>query len=195
MLAGRPILSCNSFEKKYIPKPDHLEDNGRANRRRIWRTMFIAPFVATPLPVVKHMLTIADLKPGEIVYDLGCGDGRVVIMAAQEFGARALGVEMREDLAKQAMGKISELALEDRVKIVHSDIFKIDISQADVVTLYLTTSANDKVKPKLEAELKPGARVVSHDYEVLGWRPIKIDNFCENPRLGYPSHTIYVYRR
>jgi tRNA A58 N-methylase Trm61 len=157
--------------------------------------LFIAPFVATPLPVVKHMLTIADVKPGEIVYDLGCGDGRVVIMAAQDFGARAVGVEMREDLAKQATGKVSDNGLEDRVKIVQGDMFKIDLSQADVVTLYLTTSANDKVKPKLEAELKPGARVVSHDYEVLGWRPVKIDNFCENPRLGYPSHTIYVYRR
>jgi len=141
------------------------------------------------------MLTVAEIKQGEIVYDLGCGDGRVAIMAAQEFGARAIGVEMREDLAKQAMGKVNELGLDDRVKIVQGDMFKIDLSQADVITLYLTTSANDKVKPKLEAELKPGARVVSHDYEILGWRPIKIDNFCENPRLGYPSHTIYVYRR
>jgi protein-L-isoaspartate O-methyltransferase len=159
------------------------------------RPLFIAPFVATPLPVVKQMLTVAEVKLGEIVYDLGCGDGRVAIMAAQEFGARAIGVEMREDLAKQAMGKVSELGLEGRVKIVQGDMFKIDLSQADVVTLYLTTSANDKVKPKLEAELKPGTRVVSHDYEILGWRPLKIDNFCENPRLGYPSHTIYVYRR
>jgi len=157
--------------------------------------LFIAPFVATPLPVVKQMLTVAEVKPGEIVYDLGCGDGRVVIMAAQEFGARAVGIEMREDLAKQAMGKVTELSLDDRVKIVQGDMFKVDLSQADVVTLYLTTSANDKVKPKLEAELKPGARVISHDYEVLGWRPVKIDNFCENPRLGYPSHTIYAYRR
>ncbi len=157
--------------------------------------MFIAPFVATPLPVVKEMLTVAEVKLGETLYDLGCGDGRVAIMAAQEFGANAIGVEMREDLAKQAMGKVTELGLEGRVKIVQGDMFRIDLSQADVVTLYLTTSANDKVKPKLEAELKPGARVVSHDYEILGWRPIKIDNFCENPRLGYPSHTIYVYRR
>jgi len=157
--------------------------------------LFIAPFVATPLPVVKEMLTVAEVKLGETLYDLGCGDGRVAIMAAQEFGANAIGVEMREDLAKQAMGKVTELGLEDRVKIVQGDMFKIDLSQADVVTLYLTTSANDKVKPKLESELKPGARVVSHDYEILGWRPIKIDNFCENPRLGYPSHTIYVYRR
>jgi len=157
--------------------------------------LFIAPFVATPLPVVKQMLTLAQLKPGEILYDLGCGDGRVVIMAAQEFGARAVGVEMREDLVKQAVGKVSELGLDGRVKIVQSDMFKVDLTQADVVTLYLTTSANDKVKPKLESELRPGTRVVSHDYEILGWRPIKIDNFCENPRLGYPSHTIYVYKR
>ena len=157
--------------------------------------MFIAPFVATPLPVVKQMLTLAQLKPGEIIYDLGCGDGRVVIMAAQEFGARGVGVEMREDLVKQALSKVSELGLDGRVKIVQSDLFKVDLAQADVVTLYLTTSANDKVKPKLESELKLGARVVSHDYEILGWRPVKVDNFCENPRLGYPSHTIYVYKR
>jgi len=141
------------------------------------------------------MLTLAQLKPGEIIYDLGCGDGRVVIMAAQEFGARGVGVEMREDLVKQALSKVSELGLDGQVKIVQSDMFKVDLTQADVVTLYLTTSANDKVKPKLESELKLGARVVSHDYEILGWRPIKVDNFCENPRLGYPSHTIYVYKR
>lgn len=141
------------------------------------------------------MLTLAEVKPGEIIYDLGCGDGRVVIMAAKDFGAQGIGVEMREDLAKQAMGKVSELGLEGSVKIVHGDMFKVDLSQANVVTLYLTTSANDKVKPKLEAELKPGTKVVSHDYEILGWRPVKIDNFCENPRLGYPSHTIYVYRK
>jgi len=141
------------------------------------------------------MLTLAQLKPGEIIYDLGCGDGRVVIMAAQEFGASGVGVEMREDLVKQALSKVSELGLDGRVKIVQSDLFKVDLAQADVVTLYLTTSANDKVKPKLESELKPGARVVSHDYEILGWRPVKVDNFCENPRLGYPSHTIYVYKK
>ncbi len=70
----------------------------------------------------------------------------------------------------------------------------MDLSQADVVTLYLTTSANEKVKSKLESELRQGARVVCHDYEVLGWKPQRVDKFCENPRLGYPSHTIYVYK-
>ncbi|MFB0501940.1 MAG: cyclopropane-fatty-acyl-phospholipid synthase family protein [Candidatus Bathyarchaeia archaeon] len=156
--------------------------------------MYIAPYVSSPLPVVRRMLLLSELRPGELVYDLGSGDGRIVIMAAQEFGARSVGVELREDLVKQAIGKVSELSLNGRVKIVQSDMFKVDLSQADVVTLYLTTSANEKVKPKLESELRQGARVVCHDYEVLGWKPQRVDKFCENPRLGYPSHTIYVYK-
>ena len=157
--------------------------------------LYIAPYVASPLPVVRQMLVLSELKPDEIVYDLGCGDGRVLIMAAQEFGARAVGVELREDLVKRAHEKVFELGLDGRVRIMQSDLFKVDLRAADVVTLYLTTSANEKVKPKLESELKRGARVVSHDYEVLGWKSFKIDKFCENPRLGYPSHTLYVYRR
>ena len=157
--------------------------------------MFIAPFVASPTPVVRQMLILAELKPGETLYDLGSGDGRAVIMAAKDFGARSVGVELREDLVKRALSNIHELGLETKANILQNDIFKVDLSEADVVFLYLTTSANEKVKPKLETELKPGARIVSHDYEVLGWKPSKIDNFCENPRLGYPSHTLYVYKR
>ena len=157
--------------------------------------MFIAPFVASPTPVVRQMLILAELKPGETLFDLGSGDGRAVIMAAKDFGARSVGVELREDLVKRALSNIHELGLETKAHILQNDIFKVDLSEADVVFLYLTTSANEKVKPKLETELKPGARIVSHDYEVLGWKPQKIDNFCENPRLGYPSHTLYVYKR
>jgi len=140
------------------------------------------------------MLVLSKLKPGESIYDLGSGDGRIVIMAAQEFGARAVGVELREDLVKKALEKVSELGLNGKVKIVQSSMFNVDLSSADVVTLYLTTSANEKVKPKMESELKQGARVVCHDYEVLGWKPHRVDKFCENPRLGYPSHTIYMYK-
>ena len=139
------------------------------------------------------MLILSELKPGELIYDLGSGDGRIVITAAKEFGARAVGVELREDLVKQAHEKVSELNLNGKVKIVQKDMFNVDLSPADVVTLYLTTSANEKVKPKLESELREGARVVCHDYEILGWKPDRVDKFCENPRLGYPSHTIYVY--
>ena len=157
--------------------------------------MYIAPFVASPLPVIRRMLVLAELKPGEILYDLGAGDGRAVIMAAQEFGARAVGIELREDLAKKALQTVYQLGLQGRVTILHSNLYDIDISPADVVFLYLTTSANEKVKPKLEAELKPGARVISHDYEIIGWKPLKVEEFCENPNLGYPSHTLYLYKK
>lgn len=157
--------------------------------------MFIAPFVATPVPVVRHMLNVADLKAGETFYDLGAGDGRTVVMATQEFGARSVGVELREDLAKKAMATVHELGIQDRVTIVQEDIFKVNLGPANVVFLYLTTSANDKIRPKLDKELKGGTRVVSHDYEILGWKPIKTENFCENPKLGYPSHTIYLYMK
>lgn len=157
--------------------------------------MSISPYVASPFPVVRQMLTLAQLNSGEVLYDLGSGDGRIIIMAAQEFGAKAIGIELREDLVKRAREKVTELQLESRVKIIRDSLFNVDVSPADVITLYLTTSANTKVRPKLETELKPGTRVVSHDYEILEWKPIKIDKFCENPTRGYPSHTLYVYRR
>jgi predicted RNA methylase len=155
--------------------------------------LFLAPFVASPTPVVRQMLILAELKPGEVLYDLGCGDGRAVIMAAKDFGANSVGVELRDDLAKRALNSIQELSLNDKIVIIQKDIFDVNLSAADVVFLYLTTSANERIKPKLEAELKSGTRVVSHDYEILGWKAKKIDNFCENPKLGYPSHTLYVY--
>jgi predicted RNA methylase len=147
------------------------------------------------MPVVQRMIELAELKPGEVFFDLGAGDGRTVIMAAKTYGARAVGVEMREDLAKRAMNVIHDNGLSDRVTIVNGDMFKVDMSSADVVYLYLTTSANEKVKPKMETELRSGVRVVSHDYEVVGWKPVKVENFVENPSLGYPSHTIYLYKK
>jgi predicted RNA methylase len=159
------------------------------------KKLFIAPFVPSPMPVVQHMLELADLKPGEIFFDLGAGDGRTVILAAKTFGARSVGIEMREDLAKRAMSVINDNGLTDRVTIVNGDMFKVDLTAADVVYLYLTTSANEKIKPKMETELKPGTRIVSHDYEVVGWKPLKVENFVENPSLGYPQHTIYLYKK
>ncbi len=155
--------------------------------------MFLAPFVATPTPVVRQMLILAELKPGDILFDLGSGDGRAVIMAAQDFGATSVGVELRDDLAKRALDNIHKLDLNEKTQIIQKDIFTVDLSSANVVFLYLTTSANERIKPKLDAELKPGTRIVSHDYEILGWKAKKVDNFCENPKLGYPSHTLYVY--
>ena len=154
----------------------------------------LAPYVPSPETVVERMLKLAEVKPGDIVYDLGSGDGRVLIIAAQKFGAQAVGVEMDEKLHKEALERIKKLKLEDKVKVIHGDLMKVDVSQATVVTLYLLTSTNEKLKPRLEKHLQKGARVVSHDFEVPGWRAEKI----ENMGLGehqFHQHVLYLYRR
>jgi len=148
--------------------------------------MSCAPFVQTPVEVAKKMIQLAALKPEQKLYDLGAGDGRLVIMAAQETGAHAVGVEMRDDLAEKARSEIKKLNLEDRVRIVNDDFFSVDLRDADVVTLYLTTSGNERLRPKLEQELKKGARVVSHDFKVGNWKP----SVVYSELLG---HTIYSY--
>lgn len=140
------------------------------------------------------MLLLAEVKHSEAVYDLGCGDGRIVITAAQEFGSRGVGVELQEYLAREARRRISELGLDGRVRIVHGDLFGVDVSPADVVALYLTTSANRRVKPKLERELKPGARVVSHNYQISGWTPEKTESIRTDPGFYLSSRKIYFYR-
>jgi predicted RNA methylase len=156
--------------------------------------LFVAPFVPSPEQVIRQMLVLVELRAGEIFFDLGAGDGRAVVMAAKEYGARAVGVELREDLAKKALNSVYEQGLQDRITIVNGDMFNVDLRSADVIFLYLTTSANEKVRPKLENELSHGTRIVSHDYEIVGWKPVKVVNFCENQTLGFPSHTIYLYR-
>ena len=110
-------------------------------------SMFIAPFVPSPSTVVEYMLKLAGLRSGEVLFDMGSGDGRTVIMAAKTFGARGVGIELREDLAKKALCSIHECGLEDRVTIVNDDMFNVNLTEADVVYLYLTTSANEKIKP------------------------------------------------
>jgi protein-L-isoaspartate O-methyltransferase len=155
--------------------------------------MSLSPFVPSSNSVVEYMLKLAELKPKEVFVDIGAGDGRTVIMAAKLFGAQSIGIELREDLAKKALTTIHENGLENQVTIINDDIFNVSLITADVVYLYLTTSANEKIKPKLERDLKPGTRIISHDYEIMGWHPEKIEKFCENPQLGHPSHTIYLY--
>jgi predicted RNA methylase len=157
--------------------------------------LFLAPFVPSPPQVVRQMLLLADVRPGEVVFDLGAGDGRTVIMAVKDFSARAVGVELRDDLVKKALSTVYEQNLQDRITMVNGDMLGVDLSSADIVFLYLTTSANEKIRPKLDAELKRGVRIVSHDYEVVGWKPVKVVNYCENQSLGFPSHTLYLYKK
>jgi ubiquinone/menaquinone biosynthesis C-methylase UbiE len=133
------------------------------------------------------MLELSELKPSENLYDLGCGDGRLIILAAKDVGANSTGVDLREDLLERAKIEILRLGLQEKVKVIQGNFFEVDISPANVVTLYLTSSANERLRPKLEKELKVGCRVVSHDFKVPGWKP----SLVYDELLG---HTIYTYR-
>ncbi len=148
--------------------------------------MSCAPFVQTPVEVAKKMIQLADLKSGQMLFDLGAGDGRLVIMVAQETEASAVGVEMRDDLVERARSEIKRLNLEGKVSMIHDDFFNVDLGKADVVTLYLTTSGNERLRPKLERELRKSAKVISHDFKVGNWKP----SVVYGELLG---HTIYSY--
>ncbi len=154
----------------------------------------LAPFVPSPEAVVEKMLKLAEVKAGDTVYDLGCGDGRIIIMAAQKFGANSLGVELDDDLYKQTAERVKELKLQDKVKVIHGDLLQQDLTPATVVTLYLLTSANEKVRPNLEKYLKKGSRVVSHDFEIPGWKAEKTQGVGED-ESEFRQHTLYLYRR
>jgi 16S rRNA A1518/A1519 N6-dimethyltransferase RsmA/KsgA/DIM1 with predicted DNA glycosylase/AP lyase activity len=153
----------------------------------------LAPYYPTPETIVEKMLEVGALKPGEKMFDLGSGDGRVVVMAAQKFKADATGIELDQDLWKQSMEKIKRLGLEKQARIINGDIMKQDYSRADLLTVYLLPSSNDKVRPLLEKQLKKGTRIVAHDFEFSGWTAEKVEHI-EDDGEGR-SHTIYLYRR
>lgn len=149
----------------------------------------LAPYVSSPISVVDRMLGAAGLRSGETLYDLGCGDGRIVMAAAKGFGAKAVGIELSDALAKRARQQAESMGLQDQVRIITGDMMAVDVSQANVVSLYLMTEANDTLRPKLERELKPGSRVVSLEFKVRGWKPSKV----EKVELHNHPYTIYVY--
>ncbi len=153
----------------------------------------LAPYYPTPETIVEKMLQLGGLKAGERMFDLGSGDGRIVIMAAQKYHADATGIEFDKDLWRQSTDRIKSLGLQKTARIINGDILKQDISPADLVTVYLLPASNDKVRPILEKELKKGARVVAHDFEIAGWTPEKVQHI-EDDGEGR-SHTLYLYRR
>ena len=149
----------------------------------------LAPYVPSPQTVVDKMLSVAHIRPGEIVFDLGCGDGRILVAAAQQYKAKAVGVEISEPRVREANERIKRAGVENLASVRHADLMDVDLSPANVVILYLLRDSNDLVRPKLEKSLKPGTRVISHDYEIRGWKPTSVDRSEANKR----DHAIYVY--
>jgi len=150
----------------------------------------LAPFVPTPMEIVDKMLELARVGPDDVVYDLGSGDGRIVFRAAQKYGAKGVGVELDERLAKDSQNQARELKLDKLVTIIQGDLLQTDLKPATVVTLYLLVSANEKLRPMLEKDLQPGTRVVAHDMRVPGWEPYRE----EAVPMGSGTHFIYLYR-
>jgi SAM-dependent methyltransferase len=141
----------------------------------LWSRLRGAPWVPTPLRIANKMLALAQVQPGELVYDLGSGDGRIIIMAARRFGARAIGIEIDPIRYLMTRAIVAILGLSSQVQIIYGDFFKQDLSQADVITVFLLQDTNDSLSLKLVEELRPGARIVSHKSGFSIWTPFRQD--------------------
>lgn len=160
-------------------------------------------YVPTPMPVVEKMLELAEIKPDDVVYDLGCGDGRIVVTAAKKYGVKAVGFDIDPQRVREARENVRSNKVEHLVTIKQADIFMLDLSEATVVTLYLLPELNVRLMPQL-ARMKPGSRIVSHDFDMRGAKPVLVYRMNIDPPTGkeindresrfvYGSHTIYKW--
>src|SRR3954468_11555082 len=154
------------------------------------------PYVPSPESVVSDMLRYAEVNEKDFLIDLGFGDGRIVLNAAKVFGARGFGVEIKEDLVRKANEAAQKEGLAERVKFIKADLFKTDISQASIITMYLLPDTVNMLKDKFLTELKPGTRIVSHDYPLTGWIPEKYVQMDLEEKVkisGVTTTLIYLY--
>jgi SAM-dependent methyltransferase len=147
------------------------------------------PYVPTHERIVNEMLTVANVGKNDVLYDLGCGDGRIPITAAKRFGTRGVGVDIDPQRVTEARESAVKEGVADRVKFFQQDLFETDIKDATVVTLYLLPDVNLRLRPKLLSDLKPGTRVVSHNYDMGDWKPLKTITI----KLPDGDHTVYFW--
>jgi cyclopropane fatty-acyl-phospholipid synthase-like methyltransferase len=155
------------------------------------------PYVPSPIEVVDRMLEFAGVKKGDIVFDIGSGDGRMVIQAAKKYGARGVGIELDPRLVQLARAEAKREGVDQLVEFRQGDAFKADVSPATVVTLYMLPSFNRLFRPILEKQLKPGTRIVVHDYPIEGWNPVKWEEMPlmdTRPEVAPHNHILYLYR-
>jgi hypothetical protein len=154
----------------------------------------LAPFVPTPMPVVEKMLELAEVTASDVIYDIGCGDGRILITAARKYGARGVGVDIVPERIQESRAGAKAAGVADLVEFRNEDAMALDISEATIVTLYLLPESNLLLRPKLEAQLKPGTRVISHNYSIEGWdeKGLRSETVVDEKGI---SHTVYLYKR
>jgi tRNA A58 N-methylase Trm61 len=152
---------------------------------------YTEPHVPTPEDIIPKMLDLASVAPGETVFDLGSGDGRMVIAAARDFHARSVGVEVKLRLVRECRKRVKEMGLSDRVTISHRSFKKTNLRRADVLALYLSSYTLNLLAPKLMRELRPGARIVNFDYPIPGWKHVR--KLEVTPAGWKKPHPIYLY--
>jgi precorrin-6B methylase 2 len=150
----------------------------------------IVPYVPTPQEVVERMLELAQVKKGDVVYDLGSGDGRIVVTAAKKYGARAIGFEIDPERIKESAENIKKAGVGHLVEIRQQDIRTVDLSPASVLTMYLLPEVNLMIRPNIWKQMKPGSRVVSHDFDMGDWKPLKTENIKDGSSW---DHTLYLW--
>ncbi|HAX44179.1 MAG TPA: class I SAM-dependent methyltransferase [Bryobacteraceae bacterium] len=150
------------------------------------------PYVPTTEPAVEAMLKLAKVGRSDVVYDLGCGDGRIVIAAARKFGARGVGIDINPERIAEARANAKKAGVEHLVKFIEQDLFEADIREASVVTLFLLNHVNMKLKPKLLADLKPGTRVVSNTFDMGDWKA-DVEQSLDDSDAGYLSSHFYLW--
>jgi protein-L-isoaspartate O-methyltransferase len=153
----------------------------------------LAPYYPTPMKVVDKMLELGELKAGETMFDLGSGDGRIVIRAAEKYKAKSIGVEYDASLAKQSQDRIKTLGLSNLASIIQGDLLQQNYESADLITVYLLPVGNNLVTPILEKQLKKGARIVAHDFQFTAWRTTRIIDIADDGEGR--SHRLYLYTR
>ncbi len=151
----------------------------------------LAPFVPTPQDVVDRMLELAEVTSRDVVYDLGCGDGRIVITAARKYGAQGMGFDIDPERIRDSVANAKASGVESLVSFKQQDVMTVDVSPASVVTLYLLTASNLKLRPLLTKQLKPGSRIVSHMFSMGDWEPDKTDDFINEE--GF-TRTLYLWK-
>ena len=151
----------------------------------------LAPFVPTPQAVVERMLALAEVTSRDTVYDIGCGDGRIVITAAKKYGAHGVGIDYDPERIRESKENAKRAGVENLVRFIQQDAMTADYSPATVVTLYLLTTSTLKLRPILTKQLKPGSRIVSHAFSMGDWEPLKTDTFQDENSF---SRTLYLWK-
>ncbi|MDH3442782.1 MAG: class I SAM-dependent methyltransferase [Deltaproteobacteria bacterium] len=178
------LVATISYQNKGFVAVAYADDHDRDSK-------YVAPFVPTPEEVVVRMLELAEIRSGDVLYDLGSGDGRIVFAAAKRYGIKAVGFEIDPALVKISREFIKQAGLEKLAEIRDQDVFTVDFSPASVVTMYLYPGAVLRLRPALRSQLKPGSRVVSHNYGMGDWQPVKTEQVKDSAGL---TRTLYLWR-